>query len=620
MDNTMEYNVSTVNRYEPLSPGNVFHTPTDIRPPSYEHGQCAADQGLHSLQNFASMSSDDKLCHILNKLINIENNQSGMCHNIQCLEASIKSFHGRLDTVVSCVDTHSKMLKLIAYKSIDGEARGRRNNLLFRGIGERDNEECIDVMKEFFQRKLSLNPREISIARVHRLGRPRFNYIRPIIVAFTDYTDTEYIMSKAYRLKGSGYGIDRDYPREITDARKKLYPAFKLARETGKKPSIKYPARLVVDGKTQQDEIPDWYDTMQGNRLGMLNDLPRGTYSTSTIADTGTNAQRQSAPVAHLAQSPSMSSSSRPSRQNGPTYSQPQHQTMIGQHFNSRPPPHQTPDQPRQPPPSTSQYRSPPPYPCFPPPPPPQMNSYSDIARQTRGPSPNVNSVPHSLSNSVRGPDAGVPSMSNQHARVACNNKPPSSVASDITTPTSVNTSVNTTHTCVPSANVSHPGIASTNNTYNVLPTQTTNAPVIPVVSGPSYATSTPINNNTNKRKPSQSPIVDESASTLSPESDHSQSLLPRTDLRHVNNNITTSSGNVNNSEKSVTHGHRSSKRHQSRARKSPSDNDGAKASRDQSTNDTASSDGANRQRDSSSQSQSRSVSRPRNTNNGHTQ
>ena len=46
---------------------------------------------------------------------------------------------------------------------------------------------------------------------------------RPIIAAFRDDRDTEYIMQNATKLFGSQYGIDLDYPKEIAMARKRLW-------------------------------------------------------------------------------------------------------------------------------------------------------------------------------------------------------------------------------------------------------------------------------------------------------------------------------------------------------------------------------------------------------------
>ena len=109
------------------------------------------------------------------------------------------------------------------------------------------------------------------LERAHRLGPRNIghrNRPRPIIVAFRDYNDTELILEKAFHLKGSNYAVSRDYPQEISSARKSLWGQFKEARSIDKnRVLIKYPARLVVNGNTVRDCFPDWDEVMQQKRI-----------------------------------------------------------------------------------------------------------------------------------------------------------------------------------------------------------------------------------------------------------------------------------------------------------------------------------------------------------------
>ena len=75
---------------------------------------------------------------------------------------------------------------------------------------------------------------EIEIERAHRLGgkwddgKPR-----PIAAKFLRYQDKEYIRKSAYLLKGTKIGIADQFPKEIAEARKKLYPVMKKAKNEG---------------------------------------------------------------------------------------------------------------------------------------------------------------------------------------------------------------------------------------------------------------------------------------------------------------------------------------------------------------------------------------------------
>lgn len=60
----------------------------------------------------------------------------------------------------------------------------------------------------------------------------------------------------------------RDYPHEISEARKQLWPHYRSARDIpSTKASIRYPARLVVNGVATHDMFPDWFTILKGSRM-----------------------------------------------------------------------------------------------------------------------------------------------------------------------------------------------------------------------------------------------------------------------------------------------------------------------------------------------------------------
>ena len=87
------------------------------------------------------------------------------------------------------------------------------------------------------------------LAHAHRLGPNRIgqcNPKRPIIVNFRDFCDTELIMSRAHMLKNTPFSVGYDLPKEIHEARKKLWDELKSIKSA--KPRVKfqilYPAKL----------------------------------------------------------------------------------------------------------------------------------------------------------------------------------------------------------------------------------------------------------------------------------------------------------------------------------------------------------------------------------------
>ena len=80
----------------------------------------------------------------------------------------------------------------------------------------------------------STKKNEIEIERAHRLGRKRDDgKPRPIMAKFLRYQDKEFIRKSANLLKGTTIRIAEQFPKEITETRKKLYPVMKKAKEDG---------------------------------------------------------------------------------------------------------------------------------------------------------------------------------------------------------------------------------------------------------------------------------------------------------------------------------------------------------------------------------------------------
>lgn len=76
-------------------------------------------------------------------------------------------------------------------------------------------------------------------------------------------------MQYAYRLKGTSFGLNRDYLKEITEARKSIWPAYiRLREENGRENvKIKFPCALIVNnGKVEYDMFPDWRSVLSGSR------------------------------------------------------------------------------------------------------------------------------------------------------------------------------------------------------------------------------------------------------------------------------------------------------------------------------------------------------------------
>ena len=226
-------------------------------------------------REFKELPTDDKLVTLFNLMTNVNTFDTRM----NSVEKNVKGMCGVLDA-------HEAKIRLLEYRSIDAEARSRRNNLIFRGIAETpgDDDMCAGIIKGFIRKELSLEL-DPCIQRAHRLGNPnarkRFSRRpaqrptpRPIIVCFRDYADVETIIGNAYKLANTNLGISRDYPKEIVDARSELWPLYKSERQKYSKSNvfIRFPAQLVVNGRIAADKFPDWRSVLNGSRNKLSND------------------------------------------------------------------------------------------------------------------------------------------------------------------------------------------------------------------------------------------------------------------------------------------------------------------------------------------------------------
>ena len=94
---------------------------------------------------------------------------------------------------------------------------------------------------------------------------------------FRDYNDVERILASAYKLRDTNFGINRDYPPEIVNARSNLWADYKLEKSRHREGSvyIGFPAKLVVDRKVIRDEFPDWKEVLKGSRVASRKSDPQ---------------------------------------------------------------------------------------------------------------------------------------------------------------------------------------------------------------------------------------------------------------------------------------------------------------------------------------------------------
>ena len=136
--------------------------------------------------------------------------------------------------------------------------------MIIYGLAEEDRLSTYVHVGRFLNDWLELDPDEMNIENCDRSGRYVNNSLLrqklPILVEFRYKEEVEDCIRKAYKLAGTRYAIDRDYPAEIQHARKRIWPEYKRLRQANNRNAVKllYPAAISVNVVVQFNEFPGW--------------------------------------------------------------------------------------------------------------------------------------------------------------------------------------------------------------------------------------------------------------------------------------------------------------------------------------------------------------------------
>ena len=141
------------------------------------------------------------------------------------------------------------------------KARSMQENLLFFGLAEPPRgfpDETESKLRDFLKHELSgIDPGRIDTIvfdRVHRLGRPKRdpeNNSRPIVAKFERYIDRELIRKAGIDLnrRRNGYSIREQFPPEIEERRKPLYPVMRRYLENDQNKVSLVRDKLYINGQ-----------------------------------------------------------------------------------------------------------------------------------------------------------------------------------------------------------------------------------------------------------------------------------------------------------------------------------------------------------------------------------
>ena len=140
-------------------------------------------------------------------------------------------------------------------------------------------------LRSFINDELQVDSYDIAFGNVHRLG-PKFDpkrirRPRPIVAKFVLYDDLVCVKKAAKNLKGKPFWISEQYPPEIEETRKRLYPIAKEERKKKSRVSL-IRDKLYVNGNLVEldpnpiESTPP-HSTSRPNKRSRKSSTPNGT-------------------------------------------------------------------------------------------------------------------------------------------------------------------------------------------------------------------------------------------------------------------------------------------------------------------------------------------------------
>ena len=174
------------------------------------------------------------------------------------LKNSISLLEKRLKLTEGLLQQAQKKLMMQNEKIIDLQTRSMRENLVIQGIDEDDEETWSKTQEKvvsFMKNDLKINNANKSMVdRAHRVGQKNARKPRNVVVKLASSSSKDLILKNVGKLAGkTQFSVQEQFPPEINERRRRLWPIFKEAKEK-KKQDRTYKVnwsldRLYVNGK-----------------------------------------------------------------------------------------------------------------------------------------------------------------------------------------------------------------------------------------------------------------------------------------------------------------------------------------------------------------------------------
>ena len=166
--------------------------------------------------------------------------------NITQLQTELAKTTATVEEHGDDLDSMDADIEALKRRNIKLEAYTRRENMRIYSVNEESEENIEDVVRHLFLSKMQIPPEAVKAIKTssqRSQSRPR-----PVIARFSHYQDKEFVRSFYKKLKGTDIGISDDFPKEIEDIHKTLYPVLKKAKRDQKKAFFNFD-KLIIEGQ-----------------------------------------------------------------------------------------------------------------------------------------------------------------------------------------------------------------------------------------------------------------------------------------------------------------------------------------------------------------------------------
>ena len=237
----------------------------------------SSGQNVELFYDSSEKLADGQNSHDNGRFSEIEKKIKAVMKNVEKLKESYDFISGETTAINNRITENNvykyrqdeNMMKLTE-KCDDLEDRGRRDNLLFFGIPEKENsmeswKECedkvLDIVNDVILRPSGAVCSSNQIARAHRLGIYKNNKIRPIIVKFENHKIKQTILElcRDHNMGKKKEDINRvpiseDYCKNTQDIRKELIIKLKYAQDACEEITggfLKYKQLILMYGEDE---------------------------------------------------------------------------------------------------------------------------------------------------------------------------------------------------------------------------------------------------------------------------------------------------------------------------------------------------------------------------------